>query len=137
MDIGAKGGSDGRVFGVGTGVLALTASALAATGRWPFSAPDSVVALVLGAVGVLLVGLALAAPHLLVPVEAAWMQVMRPIAWVNSRVVLAVVYYGIVWPTGLVRRLGPDALCMSGRSASYWRARDPIDRCIESYRRQV
>ena len=58
-------------------------------------------------------------------VFAAW-----PIGWVLSHVVLALVYYGLLTPTGVVMRLlGRDPLERRFEPAaeSYWTRREPPD----------
>jgi hypothetical protein len=72
---------------------------------------------------VVLVLPAVAAPRVLAPAYRAWMKLAEVLAWVNTRILLGIVYYGVVTPTGLVMR---------------WRGRDPMrrayDRAGESYR---
>jgi len=72
--------------------------------------------------------LAVAAPAALRPVYLALNVITYPIGWVTSLLVLAILYYLVVTPVGLVMRLtGRDVL---GRSRdpsapSYWVARKP------------
>jgi Saxitoxin biosynthesis operon protein SxtJ len=74
----------------------------------------------------LLVGLALPgliAPMILAPAYRAWMKLAEVLAWVNTRILLGFVFYGVVTPIGLLMRL---------------RGRDPMrrqfDRQGQSYR---
>jgi Saxitoxin biosynthesis operon protein SxtJ len=48
---------------------------------------------------------ALVAPPILAPAYRAWMKLAEVLAWVNTRIVLGVVFYGVVTPIGLVMRL--------------------------------
>jgi Saxitoxin biosynthesis operon protein SxtJ len=72
---------------------------------------------------VVLVVPALAAPRVLAPAYRAWMKLAEVLAWVNTRIVLGVVFYGVVTPIGLVMRaLGRDPM------------RRQFDRTGDSYR---
>jgi hypothetical protein len=92
---------------------------------------------VLGAVATLGV-LGLYRPVAVRPAFVASMVLTFPISWAVSRLVLAVTYYGLFAPLGLVFRLaGRDALGLRlepGR-ASYWEPR-PADPDPRSYFRQ-
>jgi Saxitoxin biosynthesis operon protein SxtJ len=57
------------------------------------------------ALAVALVLPALVAPPILAPAYRAWMKLAEVLAWVNTRIVLGVVFYGVVTPIGLVMRL--------------------------------
>jgi hypothetical protein len=48
---------------------------------------------------------ALVAPRILTPAYRAWMKLAEVLAWVNTRIVLGVVFYGVVTPIALVMRL--------------------------------
>jgi hypothetical protein len=72
-------------------------------------------------------------------IYVGWMVASFPIGWLLSHLILAVVYYGVLTPIGLVmrltgraavtRRFDPDA-------KSYWIARSNRDLPIERYFRQ-
>ena len=65
-------------------------------------------AIVLGAV---LVVLALVFPSSLYWPNKAWMMVGHVLGWINTRIILGVVFFVIVTPVGLVRRwLGKDPM---------------------------
>lgn len=56
-----------------------------------------------------------------------WMAAVEPIGWLVSRVVLAVVYFLVITPIGVVRRLrGHDPLSLrpAPGATSYWIARN-------------
>ncbi len=91
----------------------------------------------LAGAGALLVTLGLVAPAWLRPVHAGWMRMAHAIGWVNTRILLGLVYYGMVLPIGLVRRCVADPLALRPGSAdSYWVRRDPVSDS-GAYRRQV
>jgi Saxitoxin biosynthesis operon protein SxtJ len=66
---------------------------------------------------------ALVAPRILAPAYRAWMKLAEVLAWVNTRIVLGVVFYGVVTPIGLLMRL-------TGRDPM----RRRLDQASESYR---
>ena len=75
-----------------------------AIGLWPIvrSAGPRWWALV---AGVLLLVPALLAPRVLTPVYRIWMTVGEALGWINTRILLGVVFYGLITPMGLIRRL--------------------------------
>jgi hypothetical protein len=93
---------------------------------------------VLWTLAAVLVVPALLRPALLEPVERYWMRAAMTLGRINTRVILSVLYYVMMTPIGMVRRLFGDPLNRSlndGRS-SHWikRSRDPID--PKSYEQQ-
>ena len=56
-------------------------------------------------VGVLLLAPALLAPRILMPVYRIWMTVGEALGWINTRILLGVVFYGLITPMGLIKRL--------------------------------
>jgi hypothetical protein len=65
---------------------------------------------VLWTLGVLLLVPGLVAPTVLGPVERAWMKFAGVLAYVNTRIILTVVFYVILVPVGAVIRLFSDPL---------------------------
>ena len=57
------------------------------------------------AIGVLLLIPALVAPRILGPVYRAWMTVGEALGWINTRILLGIVFYGLIAPMGLIMRL--------------------------------
>lgn len=54
---------------------------------------------------------ALVLPHSLTPVHRAWMLAGDGLGWINTRVLLAAVFYGLVTPMGIImRRFGRDPM---------------------------
>ena len=76
---------------------------------------------VVGIVGVL-------SPAFIRIVYVAWMAAVFPIGFVVSNVVLAAVFYGVVWPIGILTKLtGRDALQLrfDREAKTYWNVRQP------------
>ncbi len=73
--------------------------------------------------GGLLIVLALVFPRALVLPNRAWMAFAEALSFVTTRVILAVVFFGIVTPIGVIKRMfGWDPLHRrADRSGSYWR----------------
>ena len=91
----------------------------------------------LAGAGTVLVTLGLVAPPWLRPIHAGWMRMAHAIGWFNTRILLGLVYYGMVLPIDLVRRCVADPLALRPGSAdSYWVRRDPVSDS-GAYRRQV
>ena len=94
-----------------------------AIGLWPLvwrQADPRYWALILA---VVLVVPALVAPRILAPAHRGWMALGLALAWVNTRILLGAVFYGLMTPMGLVMRLvGHDPM------------RRKLDRTAESYR---
>ena len=77
-------------------------------------------------VGLLLAGLGLTVPQALRPVWVVLMVVNYPIGWVITHVVMAIIFYLVVTPVGVIMRLtGRDPMERAfDRSAkSYWKPR--------------
>ena len=116
-----------REFGlIVGGVLTLLSSWWLYRGKFPH------VSHVTMPVGVTLVLLGLVLPQALVLPNKAWMALAETLAFVTTRIILAFVFFGIVTPIGLVKRLfGWDPLHRRAAPAdSYWkpyaeRQRDP------------
>jgi hypothetical protein len=62
-------------------------------------------------IGVLLVIPAVLAPIVLTRPYKAWMQIGHLLGWINTRIILGLIFYAIVTPIGIVRRwLGKDPM---------------------------
>lgn len=68
----------------------------------------------------LLLGLpALLKPSVLGPVYRVWMKLGHVLGWVNSRIILGIVFYGLFTPMGwLMRRFGKNPLDAHERGAA-------------------
>lgn len=106
--------------------LAVPLALLAVVGLWR---GHLVLPAILGGLAAALCGLALLSPGLLSAVHAIWMKFADALAWFNTRVLLGLVYFLVMTPTGaLMRLLGKDPLDRRlGDRPSYWiqRQRQP------------
>lgn len=62
-------------------------------------------------------------PRGLAPVYRIWMTLARALAWINTRIILFLLFYGVVTPVGVVMRLlGRDPLKrkLDRSCSSYW-----------------
>ena len=77
---------------------------------------------ILGSLSVALIAAGLFLPAAARAFHVVWMRMAHALGWVNSRILLALLFYLVMTPIGLVQRLaGRDALRRrSGESASYW-----------------
>lgn len=112
---------EGRRFawtlGVGFGVLA---ALTLGRGR-------GTLGVVLAALAVLALVAGVAAPTRLGPAARAWQRLGDAIGVVTRPVVLAVLYWLVLTPMGLVRRLATRSPIVRSRTAaSYWVAREPV-----------
>ncbi len=105
--------------------MAIPLVLLAGVGVWR---SHSVLPMVLGALAILLAGLALVAPSLLGPVHRVWMRFAHALGWFNTRVLLGVIYFVVMTPIGLVMRiLGRDPLDRRlNDRVSYWVTRRAV-----------
>ena len=99
------GNSQLRSFGL------IVAAGFAVIAVWPtvfHSRDPRTWALIMGFV---LSAMALVAPPALRPFHRVWMTVGEALGWLNSRIILSVVYYLLIFPIGAVRRLsGSDPM---------------------------
>jgi hypothetical protein len=95
-----------RTFGLMVGGL------FALIGLWPAVLRREELRLWPLVMAVLLVVPALVLPWSLGPVYRLWMRLGHVLGWINTKILLGVIFYGVVTPMGLVRRLvlGKDAL---------------------------
>ncbi len=89
------------------------------------------------ALGLLLVIAALAFPARLDSVERVWMALAHAISKVTTPIVMSVMYFGVILPTGLTRRwLGSNPLVHKKTADSYWKHRPEGARRTGSMKRQ-
>jgi hypothetical protein len=124
-------GSD-RSFGV---VMALALAALSLlnawhSGRlWPWT----------GGLAALFLAAGLVRPSILHPLNLIWLKFGLLLHQVVNPVVMALVFYGTVWPTGLIMRwMGKDLLRLKREpgAESYWIVRKPPGPSPETMRDQ-
>ena len=95
-----------RKFGLTTGAIVVILFGLLIPGLFGFNFPrwPWILAAVLG-------GLALLAPMFLQPIYIVWMKFGNMMNWINTRLILGVVFYGMFLPVGLILRiLGKDPM---------------------------
>lgn len=115
---------DLRQFGLTVGV------ALALIGGWMVWKGSAHAVYFLTAGG-LLAALGLVFPRALKPFQKVWMAMALLMGWVMSRVILTVLFYAVLTPTGLILRLtGKDLLDIKqGISKdSYWKPHKQRDK---------
>lgn len=79
----------------------------------------------------------LAFPVLLKPVYIAWMRFAFVLGWINTKIILVVLFYLVFAPTGLLMRLcGVDLLERKNKPASYWKKKEQEESGISSYERR-
>jgi hypothetical protein len=100
------------------------AFALIAAYQWRRGAPQWVWVALL-AIGASILIAAVAAPSLLRPVYRGWMRFGEALAWVNTRVLLTLIFFLVVTPIGLVMRLFGRSPIVTGREDSYWTDVEP------------
>ena len=83
---------------------------------------ETVLALVFGVLAVAALLLALAKPQALRFIYVGWMIVAFPIGWTVSHLLLALLFYGLFTPIGVVFKLiGRDPLCRQKSTVeTYW-----------------
>lgn len=94
--------------------------------------PSSVAGLLFFAVGII-------APVLLKPLYVVWMRFAFVLGWVNTRIILCILFYLILTPIGIVLRIfGVDLLerRIEKKAGSYWHTKDAADKDMASYERQ-
>jgi len=111
--------AEGRRFGFGVGGGLLALAGLAAWRGHPNEAR------VLAALGGLLVIAALALPARLGPLQRSWMALAGAMSRVTTPVLMGIIYFFIVTPTGWVRRLAGSRLSPRRHAVSFWVDRPP------------
>ena len=76
-----------------------------AMGLWPMLWRHQSPRLWAVTLAVVLVLPALVAPRNLVPAYRAWMALAEVLAWINTRIILGVVFFVVVTPIGLIMRM--------------------------------
>jgi hypothetical protein len=104
----------------------VVAAVLALVSAFSFYRHHQTRAVVLAALSLALLLTGLLVPPLARGFHRAWMRLAYVLGYVNSRILLFVMFYGIVTPYGLLSRLfGRDVLNRRGKgSESYWTVRE-------------
>lgn len=109
---------EARRFGLVVGAAFLVVGAVLFWRGLPLAA------LICGSVGGVLILLGTILPGLLGPVYRVWMGLALAISKVTTPIIMGVVYYGVVTPTGLIRRVvGGNPLKPRGKNSDLWIAR--------------
>ena len=115
--------AEGRRFGVTLGLAFLAVAGLL---YWRGFLPGSSVA---AALGILLLVAGLILPTHLGPVSRGWMKIGLAISVVTTPVFMAVIYYLVLTPTGLIMRLlGRNPLVPAREAGTYWATRAEANR---------
>lgn len=89
----------------------LVGGVLSAIGFWPMLFQEAAVRQWAVGVGGFLIACGSLLPQVLAPIHKGWMWVGHMLGWINTRILLGIVFYGIVTPTGIVIRLiGKDTM---------------------------
>ena len=91
---------DLRWFGL---LLPLFVAVVGAIARWQFGTPDA--ARIIWSVGAALAAVYWVVPPFRRPILVAWMYAALPIGWTVSHVLMALVYFAVVMPIGLLSRV--------------------------------
>ena len=89
--------------------------------------------------GILFFLLGLVATNLLKPIYVFWMRLAFILGWINTRLLLLLIFYFVFTPMGLVMRLfGADLLDrkIEKEKKSYWRAKDKKQFSFLNYEKQ-
>lgn len=110
--------AEGRRFGLTVGI------AFAVLGGLAWWRGRLLVAGVAGGVGLALVIAALVVPARLGPIQRAWMGLAAAMSRITTPVFMGVVYFVVVTPIGLLRRLaGKNSLLRPRTAKSFWVSR--------------
>jgi len=95
---------------------------------WPLVVRGQQIRIWAISVSVALLVPAIVAPSTLEPVHRVWMKVGHVLGWINTRILLGIVFYGIVTPIGFFARLfGKDSMTLHVKEPveSYRRPKEP------------
>jgi len=80
-------------------------------GMWPLLLRGEALRLWAIGLGGALIVLGGTSPRVLAPVYDVWMRVGHALGWINTRILLGLVFYGLVTPMGIIFRLmGKDVM---------------------------
>jgi hypothetical protein len=94
-----------RIFGLMVGGI------FSIIGLWPIFVRGDSPRIWAVSVGGALVGLGLALPSSLKHIHRIWMKIGHVLGFINTRIILGVIYYGLITPMGVIMRLsGKDPM---------------------------
>ena len=115
--------SKGRKFGFTVGI-AFGVIALLSLWRHHSTAPK-----ILGAIAAALIAAALLIPRSLGTVETLWMRLAHMISRVTTPIFMAIVYFVVLTPMGILRRtFGSNPMVHSEEAGGFWIARPSRDK---------
>jgi hypothetical protein len=119
-----------REFGLIVGGMMMLLS-----GWWIYRGKFHAVTPVTLPLGAILVLLGIVIPRALVYPNRAWMGLAEVLSYISTRIILAFVYFVVITPIGVVKRLsGWDPLNRrAAKSESYWRDYSPRQRNARHY----
>lgn len=90
------------------------------------------------AVGVILIFLGFAAPPLLSPLQKSWMMLAVLMGWVMTRIILSLLYYGMVTPIGLLAQKVRRRFFVKRKepAETYWITREYNEKDMTRYEKQ-
>jgi multisubunit Na+/H+ antiporter MnhG subunit len=94
---------------------------------------------ILGIVLVIFFVFAFIRPELLKPIYIVWMKFAFVLGWINTRIILIIVFYLVITPVGLLLKLfGKDILDIKidKTKESYWIKKDKKQFSLQDYERQ-
>ena len=91
---------DLRQFGIIMGIFIMLFFGLLIPWIWDFSSPTWP-----WIAAAVFIGVGLVLPIVLKPVYAVWMKLAHVLGWINTRLLLGIVFYFLVMPIGLLMRL--------------------------------
>ena len=123
-----------RQFGLLVGIV------LVAVGSWQlYRQIYPIVRIVLWSIGGFLFVSGLLWPQILKPLYVLWMLLAHMLSWVNTRIILGVIFYLIFTPIALVMRIAQrDGLQkkINKNASSYWTQRTAPENIKEHFERQ-
>ena len=123
-----------RQFGLLVGIV------LVAVGCWQlYRQIYPIVRIVLWSIGGFLFVSGLLWPQILKPLYVLWMLLAHMLSWVNTRIILGVIFYLIFTPIALVMRIAQrDGLQkkINKNASSYWTQRTAPENIKEHFERQ-
>jgi len=89
----------------------LVGAVFSVIGIWPLLFRGEPIRLWAAGVGGALILFGGVLPGVLAPLHKIWMKVGHILGWINTRILLGIVFYGLVTPTGIIFRLmGKDTM---------------------------
>ena len=79
----------------------------------------------------------LSLPTFLKPVYTAWMRLAFILGWINTRIILVILFYLVFTPVGLFMKLfGIDSLERKKKETTYWKKKEKMDLDPSNYERR-